>query len=708
MKHFARTAAIARILLERSEPISASAIAETLAVSSKTVSRELPRLEAMLKEHGLALARKTGAGLSVAGAEAARKAMRKSLADAGETPAAFTPQERLTMLAGQLLKSTEPVKLFTLARYLNVTDGTVSNDLDKLEPWFRRYALTLVRRPGLGVYIHGQERDIRRAIVSILYENLDEEHLLRLVQEGGSADGRTASGRLLNLMDAKIVHRIERLVHEMESDLPHHFSDNAFIGLVVHLALAVQRMCKEEDIHIERAVLTDLCGRREYRVAEQLAERIGAAFAIDVPADEVGYITMHLLGARSRYLERQAGRAPALDNFHLVQLARAIIKRMEAETGKRLLHNQNLLLGLVNHLGPSISRLTMHMDIRNPLLEEMRRLYPHYMDIARMAAEPLEQELGMALPDAEVAYLAMHLGAALADADAPVREPVRVLVACPTGMGTSRLLASAVRRAFPNLRIVDTVSTLRITESYARESGAAFVLSTVPIPHAPLPVVVTGILLDEEGRAQIEAAIRMARRHGTACTRGEGSRPLLGEGMKKMIAYGTAIAAMLEGFFIEMVSPHMQDVDALCALAAKAAGAGEAVQKAIEQALRQREEKGSTILREHEIMLMHARAHGISVPRLGVLRLSAPFELADGTGRVRTILVLLAPKEAGEETIEAAGAVPAALMEEWSLFSALHDGSREYALEAISAVFHAFYARKFEEVIGAPADSDRF
>ena len=64
----ARTVAIARLLCESEElHMTAGEIAEALAVSAKTVSRELPKVEQLLAEHGMRLEKKAGSGLWLEG-----------------------------------------------------------------------------------------------------------------------------------------------------------------------------------------------------------------------------------------------------------------------------------------------------------------------------------------------------------------------------------------------------------------------------------------------------------------------------------------------------------------------------------------------------------------------------------------------------------------------------------------------------------------
>ncbi|WP_270400061.1 BglG family transcription antiterminator [Mitsuokella multacida] len=709
MKTSARTVAIIQDLLnglDGGDTMTAGMIAERLGVSSKTISRELPRVEMVLKPYGLELLRKTGSGIRIAGNPSKIEELRQDVMNT-ET-SAFTPQQRQVILAGQLLRAAEPIKLFSLASELRVTDGTISHDLDKLEAWFQQRGLLLVRRPGLGAYVKGSERDIRRALVEIVYENLDEERLLQLFH-GAPSDVRESWGAaeryLLNLVDEQMIHDLEHLVHEMESGLPHHLSDTAFIGLVVHLSLAIQRMRKHEDIHIDAATLTALRSHREYRMAVELAQRIAAEFEIEVPEDEVGYIAMHLMGARSLYCKDDHQIASVMDNFHLVRMARSIMKCAEQETGKNLLGNKELFLGLVNHLGPSISRLRMHMDIRNPLLEEMRSAYPQFMELARKAVRPVEQELGETFPDAEIAYIAMHLGAALTERQAAKLQPARVIVACQTGMGTSRMLAAGLKQTYEEIEIVDLVSALQVNRDYVRRMEADFVISTVPIPWSPLPVVVTTPLLDAADKERIEKELVCQaehRAHHVTAVQEREAIPFV-ESLRRMDAYNQAIQSLLHHFFskeIELSALHIEDV---CRAAARAVSEDAAAQQGIAGELLARESKGETILRGNAMVLLHARTDLVPGLRFGILHLEQPMVYPERDGEaVRTAVVMLAPQESSCEALETIGAVSSALLERWGLIALLNEGNQDAIYQELEHIFRDFYQKKHQELFGNP------
>ena len=157
-----RTREILKLLLKENTFQTTAYIAERLSVSAKTISRQLPKVEEILNHVGLQLEKKSGAGLLVIASEVKRYALLKRLQT--EEKKEYTPSERRSIIISKLLSSREPIKLFALSSAVHVTDSTISNDLDKLEPWFREQGLKLLRKPGLGVSLLGDERDLRRAI----------------------------------------------------------------------------------------------------------------------------------------------------------------------------------------------------------------------------------------------------------------------------------------------------------------------------------------------------------------------------------------------------------------------------------------------------------------------------------------------------------------------------------------------------------------
>lgn len=693
-----RTASILKLILASDTAKSVSDIAASLGLSTKTISRELPEVSAVLSEHGLTLGKKKGTGLTIEGTAADVESLRETVERVSGH--SYSIEERRAIIVSQLLPNREPVKLFTLSAMLGVTDSTISNDLDKLDAWFKGHGLELVRRPGLGVYVEGEERAIRQAIIEYIYDNIAEQELLELVRASLADDEEKAgvvSGYLLDLVDKEIIHRLERLIREAERELQMTLSDEAFIGLVIHLALAVQRIRKGEKIHIRDEFLAELAKKSEYKTAERIGAEIAREFDITVTIDEVGYITMHLLGARSRYRAKES--SAVMDNFHLVRLAKSIMRRAEERTGESLYRNSELLTGLVNHLGPSVSRLRMQMDIRNPLLAEMKERYPELMQLARHAVADVERELELKFPESELAFIAMHLSAALTDSTLGARREVSVIVACPTGMGTSRLLASRLRQEYAQLQLVDLVSTLQLTPGYFDTHTADIIISTVPIPSVPVPVVVVSPLLTLEDRARLTQAIEHAADSAPDVREAAIAPPDFKSGLELMAVYNEAILSLLNHFFFIEERAAMA-VTEVAAAVGRLVGADESAAQGIARALLAREDQGSTAVTGSGMIMLHCRTSAVAGLRLGIVHLGEYFMYpSEPTERIRTAIVMLAPQSSSCYELETIGYIASILLERWGLIDVLHEGDERLIYEELVRIFREFYAKKYKELL---------
>ena len=699
-----RTAAILTLLAEAKGHMLAGELAERLGVSTKTVSRDLPEAEKYLAAcgTGIYLEKKKGAGLRLRGSEAALAELFERLGQVKKH--SYTPEERLSIIVSRLLPEKEPVKLFYLSSLLGVTDSTISNDLDKLEGWFEGRGLTLVRKPGLGVYVEGEERRIRQAIIAYIYDHVTEEELLHLVQQSlrpeSSERAYRASSYLLDLVDKEILHRLDLVIRRAEKDMDRHLSDQAFIGIMVHLALAVQRLRKGERIELKADYLANLREKKEYAAASAIGAEIGREFSLTVPEDEIGYIAMHLLGARSRYREESVTGA-VLDNFHLVRLAKSIMRAAEEKSGQPLRGNGDLLAGLVNHLGPAISRLEMKMDIRNPLLSEMQEKFPELMELAGFSVRQAEQDLGVKFPPAELGYIAMHLSAALMGTDFLSKLTARVIVACPTGLGTSRLLSGQLKKYYDDtLTIVDLAATLNISPAYFESHQADFVVSTVPIPNPVLPVVVVGPLLTEEDRRHVDEAIR---RSGEAMA---ARKAMVTEkhvdfvsALRILSLYQKAILTLLDNFFFLDETKAMM-VQEVASAVGNLVGSSPEEKRGIAKALLNREDQGSTAVHGSRMILLHARNEAVGGLRLGIVRLGKGFLYPAEPGeKIDTALVMLAHKDCSCYEFETIGHISSILLERWGFMEMLHEGDERQIKAELIRIFREFYELKHQELM---------
>lgn len=691
MKINERSKFIINKLIQTENYITASEIAEKLQVSNKTVVRQLGSVEKILVQHNLSLERKTGRGMRVIGAPEDKERLLSLIAEKVNTRHEYSPAERCNIILSQLLKSQEPIKLIALSQLLNVTDATISNDLDKIEPWIRKMNMNLVRKPGLGVYLEGLEKDIRKAIISHIYENIHEQDILNLLYSKKKKTNELTSDAdkfLLDLVDKNIIQKVEEAVKATMQQQKSSLSMNAFSGLVVHLTLAVQRLLKGETIKIDAAFLGKIKQKKEFELAENIGENIEKVFQVKIPEEETAYITMHLLGARNNY-EQDVD--IQYSSFHLIRIAKDIVKIAQQESGISLLKKSRLLIGLYKHLKPAVMRIKMKMEIRNPLLQEMKEKYPKWMTLAKKAARPLEEELQTPLPEAEIAYLAMHLGAALEEANMQ-EQYFKVLVACPTGIGTSKLLATQLKREFSNLEIVAIVSAVNVDYDFYKHENVEFIISTVPIENAKLPVVVVDFMLNENDKTNIIHQMNISTVLKKNVERVKVNYKLIYR-LERIDRYIKYIHEVLNNFFYDEYI-EIKDIDELCAKTSHVIS-GELERELLYHDLKNRESKGSTVL--NKLMILHTKSKAVQSLHVGVIKLQNEYVL--NKENISTILVLLAPDNAEQAALETIGYVSESLLESLNLLDILYEGSSKEIYGELEKIYTNYFKEKYKKVM---------
>jgi mannitol operon transcriptional antiterminator len=696
-----RAKEIISILCKETQYITIASIAEKLNVSSRTILRELDEVEKLLKHHGVRLDKKPNRGLNVNGSIDDKTNLLK-LVETQRENKIYAPHERQTIILSELLQNQNPTKLYYFTKIFNVSEGTVSRDLDSLEGWMKQYSLKLIRKPGLGVYVEGSEGEIRRAIINLIYENVDQNHLHNFMRENFkiSADRQLGieirmRNRLLNLIDRNTITKLEILIHEVEDIMGYSFADSAYVGLVVHLALAVQRIRNNEKITVDKEYLDDIKGKPEYVAAEHLVKSIEKALEIKIPQDEIAYITMHIIGSKNRDIFHEA-QGSVIGGFELVKLARDMIKVAELESNCYLEQNQKLLEGLVNHLGTAISRLKMNMDIRNPLLEEIKAFYPHIMEISKKCAEVIEHRFNIHIPESEIGYIAMHLGAAIEKKETDDKRVYWAAVACPSGIGASRMLASRIENEYENIMVSEIISTIKLEEYALEKAKVDFVISTVPINGITLPVIVVTPLLSLTDKLMIDKYLKECSKQEMDDSRGKRTTVDLKSKLIQMSKYSESIIELLDHLFI------LDDCDAdsikeLIALASEQLGDTKEKQDMLERELTDRESKGNTRISGKEFVLIHCRSEAIDRIQLGVIRLRTPISYANNRGELENIcfaVIMVAPLQTSKEPLEVIGEVSRLLIEKSNFLRIIKEGTKQSIYEELSMRLNHFYKIK--------------
>lgn len=674
-------------------------LADRLGVSVRTLQRELGELEPAALQWGLRFDKKSGVGLKLEGDPRDREELRAELErDAADKT--YSPEERQFVMKRLVLSSKEPEKLYSFSRMLNVTESTVSQDLNRIEPWLAGYGIRLERKPGIGVYIEGDEKKIRSAMADLLYEAVTRDQLMELLhlqagQERGKLEG-SIRGRLLNFIDPQWLFKIEQVIQDLERRRGYAMADTAYVGFVVHLALAVQRFHKDEEIRLESEILEKLKATPEYAMAEELAAALGDKLGLAIPESEVGYITMHLLGARSRNVFAADYPHSAIRDY-----VAGMISAMERELKLDLGSDTALSENLTTHLTSAVQRIELGMAIRNPLLGHVKQEYPDIFEATRIASRYLERQIGKPVPEEEIGYLAMHFGTAILRMRDKGHERRRALLVCSSGIGASRLLSVQLERRFPNLHVVDTISLFHMDDWLRTHPEVDLILSTMDVHRSDDRVLVVSPLLSEEDVRLVEKRLeRLPER-----TRSYRDEPTdIDEAVAKVERYRKALESLIPGIMVfEGVSPG--DKRELIELGLRLVEAHYEVpdRDTLKRDLEKREELGPVMLEDEKVAMLHCRSVGIAETAVCVLKLDRDVDWSsDGDNGefvpIRSVLMMMGPAGAPQEIYQLISEISVALVEE-EFTGVLREGSPDRIAEEIRLVLKKGYLRLAGDIL---------
>lgn len=668
---------IVRILTKTAgNPIPVGAVSEKLGISSRTILRELPAIENWLKENDFTFIRKPGVGLSIEEEPEAIQLL-EELLDIKPSRPYYNQKERRRQILGELLFLREPVKSTVFLTRFQISEGTLSKDLDALEEWLSAYQVHILRRPGVGILLDGTENAYRQAIANAALEFMDDGEILKILRSAPGQDSLSESdlmkNRLFNFIDPQIVTFVEQVLSDTEQELHIKYTDSGYMALIVHLSLSIRRLRSGEKIEMDPKELDNLSELPEYPVAERIAARIEQKFVLTIPKEEIGFITMHLSSARiwpqSRRMRSQ------LQSINTRQVVMSIVEQVEQELNLPFHTCSRMIEELTSHMDSMISRLSMNIQLDNSQGDTIRQKYPDVYAAVEHACSLFRDKLYIEdISSSEITFVAMHFAAA-AETLRGEQKRIAVAVVCPSGMGASRMLAANLIRSLHQIEIRQIMSAFSLDSQKLRESGIDLVISTVPL-EIDFPSVCVSPIPQTQDMMVINQALDAISTGRTGERRPKPRIPapelnLSFDDVCSLTRTGEEIAQLLHSFQIREVS-GIRQTETLLGQAAGVFADSILSRQVISQDLARREGIKNTFIPELHLHLLHCRTSAVPHCRCAYIKLDVPFPIPDGT--VKGAILLLAPQSDQNECVEVISRISMLLVEDKRFLQALQSG----------------------------------
>ncbi|MFT9098405.1 BglG family transcription antiterminator [Liquorilactobacillus sp.] len=469
---------------------TAKQLAKQLSVSSKTVYHYLQIIEPVLAEHAIFIKRQPRIGITLVGNLDDPQALLREIQQHSVVP--DNDHDRVTYILTHLLKIGGFTTVDELANQLFIGSKTIVRNLQQLELQLAPYHITLDHHPKRGIRLIASEQQKRKLLFRLLSIFWSERWSVETEQKCNVVSYQELTDN--TLLPTELVKQLINIINDFTKHQQLELSDYAFQSLVIHLAIAIQRVRDGnpiENVHLDK-LRTD---NQQLKNATKLAKKLDQCFKVELPVEEISYIQIHLIAATagSIHLEIKDQDMSVFDE----------LKELLQDFG----YDRQLLVGLTVHLESAIKRLKVNATISNPFMTSIKQNYTQAFDEGLNLANYYEQREQIQMNDDEVAYLALHLEAFL-ERKRLVSNQLNVVIICSTGLGSAQLLAAKVRKKFPQLKISEIWSIQDLQKHELMTVD--LIISTIQIQVAGVPTVVVSPLLEDNEVQFVEQAIHQS------------------------------------------------------------------------------------------------------------------------------------------------------------------------------------------------------
>lgn len=458
--------------------VTSQEIASLLSLSSKTIQKTISEMEEILHDYGVSIEvrHRKGYRLIIDNPKAYAELLEKY---SDVTP--MSTEERTEYILRRLAEATDYLRLSDLEEELYVSRGSLQQCMKQVDEILERNFLSLERKPRYGIKIEGPEFFKRRFLSGYfekktLFSERDNEELLELISKSVKEPLRHAQFSL---------------------------SDFALSNLIIHLYIAVERI--ENNMYIEKETLDidELSKSHEYQIAQMIVSELEKNLNLKFPEPEIAYVTIHLAGKR---IQNENQISNIVIHQHIVELVSEIIEVIYQKMQMDFRGDVELQMSLGLHLVALETRVKYMMDLKNPLLADVKKGYPVAYTMAVEASAILNSYFNTRISDHEVGYIAFSFALAMERLEQAFPKK-NILLVCATGKGSAKLLKYKYEKEFAGY--IESLVCCDVNElSDIDFTNIDYVITTVPITiNIPRPILEVQYFLDAKEISELRSTL---------------------------------------------------------------------------------------------------------------------------------------------------------------------------------------------------------
>lgn len=447
---------ILQILLKNiGEALSIKEIAKATKIKERTLYREIKNLEDSLQRLGIELVKEKSRYILKGNVSS----LDSSLFETNFEDYAYSTETRLTLILCFLILNGD-TSIKDISEKLMLSYNTVASTITTIEKILFDYKLTLIRKKGQGIEIEGKEVDRRVLLISLLCNEIsDEEFFTRLNNRD-----ILSSNPFIKFLNFDLIKKV--FYENKHLDVFNLYTDSSIKKILISLNVVFLRISYTTEIKENFTA-------QEYNSIMPLLNASKEIVDFDITEDIIQFLIKILKTCR---LIEQLSYFNDKYSYTLVYKINLLIKYVSEKMNVDFTQDTNLSSGLIAHVESAIKRYQMNLTEENDeLLEFVLKNYNELYLIIKSELLVVFDEINF--NSTELSYIVIHFASSFEQIYR--KNFIRALVICASGIGSSKILGSQIRKNIPEIKNLEYTIPSKVTKSLVNNYDV--VISTIEL-----------------------------------------------------------------------------------------------------------------------------------------------------------------------------------------------------------------------------------
>ena len=644
---------ILQILLKNiDEALSIKEIAKATKIKERTLYREIKNLEDSLQRLGIELVKEKSRYILKGNVSS----LDSSLFETNFEDYAYSTETRLTLILCFLILN-EDTSIKDISEKLMLSYNTVASTITTIEKILFDYKLTLIRKKGQGIEIEGKEVDRRVLLISLLCNEIsDEEFFTRLNNRD-----ILSSNPFIKFLNFDLIKKV--FYENKHLDVFNLYTDSSIKKILISLNVVFLRISYTTEIKENFTA-------QEYNSIISLLNASKEIVDFDITEDIIQFLIKILKTCR---LIEQLSYFNDKYSYTLVYKINLLIKYVSEKMNVDFTQDTNLSSGLIAHVESAIKRHQMNLTEENDeLLEFVLKNYNELYLIIKSELLVVFDEINF--NSTELSYIVIHFASSFEQIYR--KNFIRVLVICASGIGSSKILGSQIRKNIPEIKNLEYTIPSKVTKSLVNNYDV--VISTIELEQ-DIDYLLIPTILKEKDISLIQERILASR----SFKRNDFVKSENSFNIDKLGSACQIILKNTEYIVADNTKNNKEILDNIFENSTLVINN----KKEIVDSLLNRHNKSSVVIPNTDIALFHTLDKGLEEPFIIICSLNNVLAMKDAMGeeqRVEYFIIMVSPNE--QEYTELLSQVSIAILDDKIFGEALTSKNKNFILTKVELI----------------------